>query len=130
MNDIDSLRIKFYTNMKDEIKLNEFYKLQDEVIKNGQEYYYDVLGQNKYLMNTDIMHMLHKKTIHAFRCGLWPTTTKINKKIISHNWITYFNNSIITNKDYKIIIDKYKDNEHTFLYLDPPYMISFNECYS
>ena len=36
VNDIDSLRILHYNNMKNEEGRNEFYKLQDEVIKNGE----------------------------------------------------------------------------------------------
>ena len=61
-------------------------------------------------MNTEYNEYIISRTIHAFRYDLYPTTTKVNKKIISENWIKYFNNAIITNEDYKIILDKYKDN--------------------
>jgi len=37
--------------------------------------------------------------------------------------------SSITNKDYKEIIDEYRENENAFIYLDPPYVDSFNTGY-
>ena len=81
-------------------------------------------------MKTEYNAYIISKTIYAFRYGLYPTTKKVNKKIISENWINYLNNAIITNEDYKIILHKYKDNENAFLYLDPPYMDSFDAGYS
>jgi site-specific DNA-adenine methylase len=131
INDIDKFRIQFYNNMKDEKERNEFYKLQDECLKtNGQEYYYNLLGKYKCNMDTEYNGYIISRTIHSFRYGLYPTTTKVNKKIISENWIKFFNESTITNEDYKIILDKYKDNENVFLYLDPPYIDSYNAKYS
>jgi site-specific DNA-adenine methylase len=41
----------------------------------------------------------------------------------------FSNKTIITNEDYLHIIDKYKDNENAFLYLDPPYLDSYNSGY-
>jgi DNA adenine methylase len=131
INDIDEIRIQFYNNMKDEKGREEFYKLQDEVLKpEGDKYYYEILGKNKCKMKTDYNAYIISKTISSFRYGLYPTTKKPNKKIISDNWINYFNNATITNEDYKIILDKYKDNKNAFLYLDPPYVDSYNGCYS
>ena len=131
INDIDKFRIQFYNNMKDEKEREEFYKLQDECLKpNGDKYYYEILGEKRCNMNTEYNAYIISKTIYSFRMGLYPTTKKVNKKIIGENWINYFNNATITNEDYKIILDKYKDNENAFLYLDPPYMDSFNAGYN
>jgi site-specific DNA-adenine methylase len=132
INDIDSFRIQFYNNMKDEEGRNEFYKLQDKVLdtNGGDSIYYEILGKNKCKMTTDYNAYIISKTIYAFRMGLYPTTKKVNKKIISENWINFFNKSTITNEDFKIILDKYKDNDNAFIYLDPPYMDSFNAGYS
>ena len=132
INDIDKLRIQFYNNMKDEKGREEFYKLQDECLKpdGGEIYFYEILGKNKSLMKTEYNAYIISKTIHSFRYGLYPTNKKVNKKIISENWINFFNKAIITNEDYKIILDKYKDNENAFLYLDPPYVDSYNGGYS
>ena len=41
----------------------------------------------------------------------------------------FSNKTIITNEDYLHIIDKYKDNGNAFLYLDPPYLDSYNSGY-
>ena len=132
INDIDPFRIQFYNNMKDEEGRNEFYKLQDKVLdtNGGDSIYYEILGKNKCKMTTDYNAYIISKTIYAFRMGLYPTTKKVNKKIISENWINFFNKATITNEDFKIILDKYKDNENAFLYLDPPYMDSFNAGYN
>ena len=132
INDIDPFRIQFYNNMKDEEGRNEFYKLQDKVLdtNNGESTYYEILGKSKSKMKTDYNAYVISKTIYAFRTGLYPTTKTPNKKIISENWIKFFNKATITNEDFKIILDKYKDNENAFIYLDPPYMDSFNAGYS
>ena len=129
INDLDKLRIQFYNNMKDEKGREEFYKLQDEVLNpnGGEAHYYEIIGKNRCNMNIKYDAYVISKTVSSFRYGLYPTT---KKKIISENWINYLNNAIITNEDYKIILDKYKDNENAFLYLDPPYVDSYNKCYS
>ena len=54
---------------------------------------------------------------------------KITLKTISNNWIDFLKNSKITNTDYKEIINEYKDNENAFIYLDPPYVDSYNTGY-
>jgi site-specific DNA-adenine methylase len=132
INDIDTLRIKFYNNMKTEEGRNEFYELQDQVLdtNGGDSIYYEIIGKNKCKMTTDYNAYIISKTIYSFRMGLYPTTKKVNKKIISENWINFFNEATITNKDFKIILDQYKDNENAFIYLDPPYMDSYNAGYS
>jgi len=38
--------------------------------------------------------------------------------------------SIITNKDYKNILEEYKDNEKAFLFIDPPYLFSNDKAYA
>ncbi len=62
--------------------------------------------------------------------GLFPTTKKIIIKPIPDKWIELFNISKITNQDWKEIMEQYKDNEKAFIYLDPPYLNSFNESYT
>ena len=132
INDIDTLRIKFYKNMKTEEGRHEFYELQDKVlnINGGYSNYYEILGEKRCNMKTDYNAYIISKTIYNFRMGLYPTTKKVNKKIISENWINFFNKTTITNEDFKIILDQYKDNENAFIYLDPPYMDSYNAGYS
>ena len=103
VNDIDSFKIQFYNNMKDEVGLNEFYKLQDEVFKGGEEYYYNLLGKRRCNMKNEYNTYIISRSIYGFIYGLYSTTKKVNKKIISENWIKYFNNAIISNENYKTI---------------------------
>jgi site-specific DNA-adenine methylase len=124
INDIDSLRIQFYKNMTDEKEREKLYKLENEIVEKGAEFYYTITKGND-----DYLKYVISKRIHCFRHGIYP-----NKKIILHeisnNWKDFFKKTIITNEDYLCILNKYKDNENAFLYLDPPYMDSFNAKYS
>jgi len=42
---------------------------------------------------------------------------------------TIINKGIVTNLDYKIILDQYKDDDKAFLFIDPPYLFSDNSGY-
>ena len=126
INDLDYLRILFYKNMTIEKERNELYILEKEIVKNGADFYYNIVRGK----DDDYLKYVISKRIHSFRHGLYPTNKKIILHEISDNWKTFFNKTAITNQDYKVIFDKYKDNENAFLYLDPPYMDSFNAGYS
>ena len=78
---------------------------------------------------TEYIPYIIARRINAFRYGLYPTTKKINLKTISNNWIDFLKSAKITNKDFKQIIDEYKDNENAFIYLDPLYVDSYNTGY-
>ena len=124
INDLDQTRIKFYKNMTVEKERDELYKIEKEIVEKGAEFYYNIVRGND-----DYLKYVISKRIHNFRNGLFPTNKKIIIREISDNWKEYFNKAIITNQDYLNILDKYKDNENAFLYLDPPYMDSFNAGY-
>ena len=126
INDIDEFRIKFYNNMNKEKERQKLYKLEQEILNKGEKFYYSIVreGDDEYLK------YIISRRIHSFRNGLFPTTKKIILHEISPNWKSFFKDSIITNKDYKVIFEKYKDNEKAFLYLDPPYMDSYNAGYN
>ena len=61
---------------------------------------------------------------------MFPTTKKIISNPKSDKWIDFFNISKITYHDWKEIMEEYKDNEKAFIYLDPPYLNSFNNNYN
>ena len=126
INDIDELRIKFYNNMKDEEERNKLYELEKKIVEKGEELYYSIVRKG----DDEFLKYIISRRIHAFRNGLYPTTKKIILRPISDNWLKFFNNTIITNKDYKQIFNEYKDNDKAFLYLDPPYMDSYNGSYN
>lgn len=127
INDIDKIRILFLQNMTKEEERNKLYKLEEEVLKNGAEYYYNIVkSKNK---DDDYYKYILSRRIQSFRYGLYPTTKKIILKQLSQNWIDFLNKAIITNKNYIDVFDKYKDNPNAFLYLDPPYLNSYNSNY-
>jgi hypothetical protein len=124
INDLDHLRIKFYKNMTIEEERNKLYKLEKEILEKGSDFYYTIVkGEDDYLK------YIISKRIYQFRSGLYPTNKKIILHEITDNWKEFLNKSVITNEDYTDIFNKYKDNEHAFLYLDPPYLDSYNAGY-
>ena len=128
INDLDKLRIDFYNNMKDEDKRNELYKIENDISEKGQEEYYKYVDKTK--LKTDYWSYIIGNRIYGFMNGLFPTTKKIIIKPIPDKWIELFNISKITNQDWKEIMEQYKDNEKAFIYLDPPYLNSFNGKYT
>ena len=126
INDLDPLRIQFYKNMTKEKERQKLYKLEKEIVEKGPDFYYSIVKgkEDDYYLKYVI-----SKRIHSFRHGLYPTNKNIILHEISDNWKDFFNKTVITNQDYLQIFDKYKDNENAFLYLDPPYMDSFNAGY-
>ena len=125
INDLDELRIKFLKNMTIEEERQKLYKLEKEILEKGQDFYYSIVRGK----DDEFLKYVISKRIHNFRNGLYPTTKKIILREISDNWKEFLNKSNITNEDYLNIIEKYKDNEHAFLYLDPPYLDSYNSGY-
>ena len=131
VNDIDEIRTNFYKNMRDEEKRKELYKLEESILKNGSEEYNKIIKKNEpKAMMTEYIPYIIARRIHSFRLGLYPTTKKIILKEISEPWINFFKKSKITNIDFREIMNEYKNNEDAFLYLDPPYMDSFNGGYA
>ncbi len=70
------------------------------------------------------------KRIYGFRYGIYPTNKNFLVTPIGENWIKFLNTVKITNKDYKEIIEMYKNNENVFIYIDPPYLDSYNAYYN
>jgi hypothetical protein len=81
-------------------------------------------------MMTEYIPYIISQRIKAFRRGLYPTTKKVILKEISEPWINFFNKSKISNIDFREVMNDYKNNKYAFLYLDPPYMDSFNGGYN
>jgi hypothetical protein len=131
INDIDEIRIQFYKNMMDEEERKKLYKLEESIVKLGIEEYNKIIIKEKpKVMQTEYIPYIISRRIHSFRNGLYPTTKKIILKEISELWIDFFKKSKITNNDFREVMNEYKDNKDAFLYLDPPYMDSYNGGYS
>ena len=112
--------------MKDEEERNKLYELEKKIVEQGEELYYSIVRKG----DDEFLKYIISRRIHAFRNGLYPTTKKIILRPISDNWLKFLNDTKITNKDYKEIFNEYKDNDKAFLYLDPPYMDSYNAGYN
>ena len=102
INDLDKLRIDFYSNMKNEDKRNELYKIENDILEKGSEEYYRYVDKSK--LKTDYWSYVIGGRIHSFRNGMYPTTKKIIIKPIPDKWIDFFNISKITNKYWKEIM--------------------------
>jgi site-specific DNA-adenine methylase len=124
INDIDHFRIEFYKKCKDLNYMNEINK-QLLNIKNQEDY--DKLVDKKKI-NSEYQSYIFSRLYHSYRYGLYDPDKKI--KLLNLNWNKFLNNCIdITNQDWKIIMEKYKDDNNAFIYLDPPYLNSFNSFY-
>lgn len=123
INDIDHFRIKFYNDCRDINYMNE---INNNLlnIKNKDDF-------NKYvdkkLINKDYNSYIYSKLINSFRYGLYDDKRKI--KLLNLHWNKFLNNCIITNNDWRFVMDKYKDVENCMIYLDPPYLNSHNAYY-
>ena len=123
INDIDEMRMKFYNDITDISKREEFYKTQNDIIENGEEDYY--IYQDKTELKREYISYLLNYRINTFR---FPT--KISSTQISDNWLEFLTIANKTNDDWKVIMEKYKDNKNAFIYLDPPYFNMCNNIYT
>ena len=123
INDIDEMRMKFYNDITDISKREEFYKIQNDIIENGEEDYY--IYEDKTELKREYISYLFEKRIGTF---IFPT--KIYSRKISDNWMEFLTIANKTNDDWKVIMEKYKDNKNAFIYLDPPYFNMCNNIYT
>ena len=130
LNDNNKYLIQLYVIARDEKKLEQLIKLLDAKIKDLNKDKYDKIAKEDDFLSWVIIHKFY-----AIRAGLFP----INRKIITtFNYlkecpIIKFLRSeeiIFHNKDGVQIINHYKNNEHSFIFLDPPYLISCNDFYA
>ena len=130
LNDNNKYLIQLYSIARDEKKLEQLITLLDAKIKDLNKDKYDKIAKED-----DFLSWVIINKFYAIRAGLFP----INKKII-----TTFNSLkecpiikflrseeiIFHNKDGVEIINEYKNNDHNFIFLDPPYLISCNDFYA
>jgi len=133
INDVNEHLINFYEVLRD-----NYPELKDELqlYKNTLEDYRDVIKilntkqyKNK-IEQASIFYYLNKT---AFS-GTWRVNSKgefnvgygyyinDNFKKLSDEFVPILKRTEIHNKDYKEIIDKYKNNSEAFIFFDPPYL--------
>lgn len=123
INDIDKFRIQFYNECKDIKHIIET-NIKIFNIESKEDY---IKYVNKKNILNDYNSYIYSKLISSYRPGLYDINRK--KKYININWSKFLNNTIITNNNFEEIMELYKDNEKAFIYLDPPYLSSFNSSY-
>ena len=134
LNDTDSELIEFYEDVKDN-KFNEYLEYikdfaEEENIKEKWEELKKKENKNKF----DVF-LINK--LSSFRRGL--LKDNIFKKINNitntekyENIVNFYtkNEIKLKNKDYLKIFEEVKDKENVFVFLDPPYLDSYNSSYS
>ncbi len=111
--------------MKNKEKRDELYEIETTIKEKGKDEYFKYVNNNR----NDYWNYIISKRISAFRHGLYQIRN-YSVTPISENSAKFLNTAKITNQDYMDIIDIYKDNENVFVYIDPPYLDSYNATYN
>lgn len=138
--------IKYIFNDKDTNLINFLKEIKKGKLHEFVKYYNDNIG--KYYNNLTEWHNLRKKKDKSIfewylskrACGRDAMLYKYDKKNVQISTIKledfaeleriFMSDKIeLTNFDYNEIIEKYKDDPHVLIYLDPPYFDSFNSIY-
>lgn len=121
--------IKTISNKEDTEKLLKEYNNIDET----EETFYKIF--DKEIEMTDECRFLYL-TSACFRSCFKKRTPQLHKgklKQVNRNYLKDYHKFMkemeITNKDYKDILEKYKNDENVFLYLDPPYISKTTKQY-
>ena len=135
-NDINSDLCELLKTLQDEKKtknlIEEFNKLKD---MQSKDLFYKIYDNE---FNISASCKIVYLTISAFRSmiGTRMPNFRDNKmaklKNIDYfiNYPSILKNLTILNKDYKELLEKYKDDENKFLYLDPPYVEKTTKAYN
>ena len=128
-NDILSSMCGLLTILKDNDKTDSLIKEYNEVVKNNTiEKFYKIF--DKEIIISDEARLIYLSCL-CFKSMITTRTPKLTKEGIIYKCkkIEYykkfselFKKLTITNKDYKDILEQYKNDSNMFLYLDPPYV--------
>ena len=127
INDNDSQLIAFLRNVK-EHGSKEFYDyMKDELKDNSKENF--VKHMTEFKAKPDDLKLYFYYNLHYnFRKGLYSDRIKKFKTDMTKTDL-FFKNCEINGVDYKIMLEKYKNDTKALLFLDPPYFDSFNSYY-
>ena len=127
-NDILSSMCGLLTILKDNDKIDELIKEYNEVVKNNtEEKFYKIF--DKEIIISEEARLIYLST-SCFRGMLTSRMPNCRKGVLAKcKKIEYYKkfpellkSLTITNKDYKDILEQYKNDSNKFLYLDPPYV--------
>jgi hypothetical protein len=132
LNDNDKYLIELYNLCRDEEKFKKFH---DDLIK-LHEKITDKIEYSKVCkkMNDDLLSYIYCRKVYNYRPGLYPlnkTLDKDFKTFLNAPIIDFIRNADITFHNIEGIecYNKYKDNKKAIIFLDPPYLSSYNSFY-
>ncbi len=130
---------KFHLNDRDKNLINFLDTIKK---KGGIKYFIDKVNalerpknKEEYKKNCDnkVYGYYYRNKIYGLRPKAMPTenrNVKVDIKKYEKLDAFYVNDkTILSNKDYIEVFDKYKNDKKAFLFLDPPYLSSFNAFY-
>jgi site-specific DNA-adenine methylase len=132
----DHNKYKFHINDKDE-ELFYIYKNYKQFIETSNRltktYYDDFHDSRKYEFYDFVNNMDLDAHIKGYFISAKFIRGKLFKGSCANNYnvneVEILNNALLTNYDYTVIFEKYKDDKDAFLFLDPPYLFSNNKTY-
>ena len=128
-NDILSSMCGLLTTLKDNEKTDKLIKEYNEVVKNNtKEKFYKIFDKEFIISDEARLIYLSCNCFRSLLARRMPMTSK-EGDITKCKKIEYYKKFAellkplkITNKDYKDILEQYKNDSNKFLYLDPPYV--------
>ena len=142
LNDLNKIIIDIFKDVK-EGKLKEYVDILEEFRKNRTykgKYYKNEFEERKriFLNNKELgkdLDLNNKKDFVLFKkFNYMSCMFKIIESPIKYEAFEYLEDILkrvtLTTEDYKECINKYKDDEKALIYLDPPYLNSYNKNYN
>lgn len=120
VNDSDVQLISLYKHLQDSSNIDEFINKVKEFDGSDKAEYNRIKKMN----TLESFYFIHK--VYGLRSGVPPVgrTTKVTDKAFEtlREWSKGVQNVIFTNEDGMTCIDRHKDNDRAFVFLDPPYL--------
>lgn len=136
LNDLNNLLIEFYNIVKHD-KLDDFVE-QINQYKDITKEEYNLLVNPKSNELLTLNGYFLGLTYHNFRPNIYPIINGIRGKFrdykkhytkVKYNDFYKNTNTQLRCEDYNIVLEEYKDDTEAFIFLDPPYMNSYNAYY-
>jgi hypothetical protein len=131
LNDNNKFLCELNSILKDDAKTNDLINKLNELKEkavNKEEY-------DKIDMNENIYNWVFKNKYFKIRPGLYPLNKKASDDIFNNikkfDFVNFIKNEniVISNIDGLELYKQYKDNNKSFIFLDPPYLLSCNDFY-
>lgn len=102
----------------------KFQELYEKSLVNQEDFIYKILISKLSFYSTKM------RSKYTIRTQPWLTISKLNKNQIKFKEFLNSPNVFITNDDWSIIFEKFKDDKQALIILDPPYIKSYNSFYN